>query len=239
MLTNFYIVSDLHLSERHPETTLLFACFLKDVTALNHTLYILGDFFNYWIGDDDLSKFNRSVIALLKDAVENGLKIYLMHGNRDFLINQQFANKSGVILLPDPSLIYDEQKHILLMHGDLLCTDDKSYQLFRKIVRNTITKSLYLMMPLALRKKIVQIIRQRCHQKTKKVKIVDVTTTGIKRYIKECKVLIHGHTHLFNQHRCENYSRYVLGSWGETGSFIKIHNNIISLNKYKGSGFKT
>jgi len=238
MLGNCYIISDLHLSEERPTMVSLFSCFLQEITLLAHTLYILGDFFDYWIGDDDLTDFHRSVISLLDHAVKNGLKIYLMHGNRDFLIGQQFAKQSGVTLIPDPLVLNNGQQQILLMHGDLLCTDDKSYQLFRKVVRNPVIKFLYLSLPLSLRREIAKMIRQKSQQKNKHVKIIDVTTKGINRYIKDYKVLIHGHTHLFNCHRAKHYTRYVLGDWHSSGSFIKIHDNKISLEKYEVSRFK-
>lgn len=238
MLTNCYIISDLHLSEQRPKIVTLFSQFLQNITAPDHALYILGDFFDYWIGDDDLSDFNRSIIGLLNDAVESGLKIYVMHGNRDFLIGQKFAQLSGVTLIPDPFVLTGGQQEILLMHGDLLCTDDKSYQLFRKVVRNFFIKALYLSLPLKIRRKIAQIIRQQSQKKNIYLKIIDVTTKGINHYIKHYPVLIHGHTHLFNCHQSKNYIRYVLGDWYKSGSFIKIEHNTISLEKYERPEFK-
>ena len=233
MLTNCYIISDLHLSDQRPKAVLLFSRFLQKITAPGHTLYILGDFFDYWVGDDDLSDFNCSVIGLLRDAVEQGFKIYLMHGNRDFLLGQQFAKQSGVTLIPDPFVLNNGQEKILLMHGDLLCTDDRSYQLFRKVVRNAFIKAVYLSLPLSLRRKMAQVIRKKSQQKNARFKTIDVTTKGINHYIKHYPVLIHGHTHLFNCHHAKNYTRYVLGDWYNSGSFIKIDHNTIRLEKYK------
>ena len=233
MLTNCYIISDLHLSTHNPHIAKLFSHFLKEITTPGNKLYILGDFFDYWIGDDDLSSFNLSITSILNHAVENGLKVYLMHGNRDFLISQKFAKRSGVILIPEPLTLYNKQQAILLMHGDLMCTDDKNYQLFRKIVRNPTIKSLYLLLPLLLRKKIAKIIRQKSHKKYTKYKAIDITINGINRYINNHEILIHGHTHSFNYHHSTNYIRYVLGNWHNTvGNFIKIHDNKISLNRY-------
>ena len=121
ILNNCYIISDLHLNKYNLDVVNLFSSFLKRITAPEHTLYILGDFFDYWIGDDDLSIFNINIISILNHAVRNGLKIYLMHGNRDFLISKKFSEQSGVILIPEPFILHNKEEGILLMHGDLMC----------------------------------------------------------------------------------------------------------------------
>lgn len=232
MITNYYIIADLHLNESQPQTIDLFKTFLNNISHEGNALFILGDFFDYWVGDDVISHMQEAIIKALLDAHEKGLTIYFMHGNRDFLIGKTFAQKSKVTLINDPYLLQLKHQDIVLMHGDLLCTDDKSYQIFRYIARNPLVKKLYLSLSAKTRQRIAQKIRAKSKQKNKKYKIIDVTPKGIKRYLDDNKLLIHGHTHLFNTHHEKNYTRYVLGDWFTTGSYIHIdHNENIKLLK--------
>lgn len=232
MITNYYIIADLHLNESRPQTIGLFKTFLNNISHEGNALFILGDFFDYWVGDDVTSHMQEDIIKALSYAHYKGLTIYFMHGNRDFLIGKTFAQKSKVTLINDPYLLQLKHKDILLMHGDLLCTDDKSYQMFRLIVRNTLVKKLYLSLSAKMRQRIAQKIRAKSKQKNEKYKIIDVTSKGIKRYLGDNKLLIHGHTHLFNTHHEKNHTRYVLGDWFTTGSYIHIdHNENIKLLK--------
>lgn len=232
MILNYYIIADLHLNELRPKTTELFKQFLKKISSLNNALFILGDFFDYWVGDDVLSKMQLNIIECLATAHDTGLKIYLMHGNRDFLIGESFVKSAKILLIDDPYLLQLKHKHILFMHGDLLCTNDKSYLLFRKFVRNTLIKKLYLLLPPHTRQKIAEKIRHQSQQKNKKYKIIDVTAKGIQKYLGKHKFLIHGHTHLINIHHEQSYMRYVLGDWFNSGSYIHINfnENIALLN---------
>ncbi|WP_151194127.1 UDP-2,3-diacylglucosamine diphosphatase [Cysteiniphilum sp. JM-1] len=232
MITNYYIIADLHLNESRPQTTDLFKTFLDDISHMGNALFILGDFFDYWVGDDVTSPMQEDIIKALHDAHDKGLTIYFMHGNRDFLIGKSFTQKAKVTLINDPYLLQLKHKNIVLMHGDLLCTDDKSYQMFRYVVRTPVVKKLYLSLSAKTRQRIAQKIRAKSKQKNEKYKIIDVTPKGIKRYLGDNKVLIHGHTHLFNTHHEKNYTRYVLGDWFNTGSYIHIdHDENIRLLK--------
>ena len=219
---NYYLIADLHLSEARPDALKLFAHFLKEITSPDNILFILGDFFDYWVGDDAMNGFQRHAVNLLAYAHDGGLIVYFMHGNRDFLIGKRFAQQAKLTLISDPFVLKLKHKSILLMHGDLLCTDDKSYQLFRKIARNSIIKSLYLALPLKIRQAIAQKIRLKSKQKNEKYKIIDVTEQGIQQYLTPHRLLIHGHTHLFNAHHKKHYTRYVLGDWFINGSYIHI-----------------
>ncbi|WP_116964071.1 UDP-2,3-diacylglucosamine diphosphatase [Fastidiosibacter lacustris] len=232
---NYYIIADLHLSEVRVQATALFERFLADITNKDNSLYILGDFFDYWIGDDAISPFNLHIADLLAHAHDSGLQIYFMSGNRDFLIGQRFAKRAKITLVSDPHVLVLSKITILLMHGDLLCTDDKSYQIFRKIVRNKLIQWLYLRLPLRLREKLAKGIRITSHKKNAKYKVIDVTEKGIQKYLGKHKTLIHGHTHLFNIHHQQNYIRYVLGDWFKNASYVHIdrHCNIHLLRYFK------
>ncbi len=222
---NYYIIADLHLSEARPEATSLFAEFLSQISITDNTLFILGDFFDYWVGDDVISDFQQHIIKLLSNAHDQGLQVYFMYGNRDFLIGKTFARKAKLELIPDPYVLNLEHKAILLMHGDLLCTDDKSYQIFRQFVRNKLIQKLYLALPRPLRQKIAQKIRGQSKHKNAQYKVIDVTEKGIQKYLNQYQTLIHGHTHMLNVHYEKGYTRYVLGDWFNSGSYIHIDTN--------------
>ena len=148
-------ISDLHLAAERPAATQAFSAFLRDVATGADALYILGDLFEYWAGDDDLTDpFNARVAAELA-AVARRIPVYLIHGNRDFLLLSGFARASGVRLLPDPYMLELYGTPTLLMHGDLLCTDDHRYQAFRRVVRNRLVQRVALLLPLARRKALV------------------------------------------------------------------------------------
>jgi UDP-2,3-diacylglucosamine hydrolase len=194
-------------------------------------LYILGDLFEYWAGDDDLSDaFNRSIVAGLAATVSGGVPVMLMHGNRDFLMSRAFAKATGANLLPDPTSIDLYGTRTLLMHGDTLCTEDERYQSFRRRVRTTFWQKLFMLQPLSWRR--VQIERARRisenQKRTKSAQIMDVTPEAVTNAFRECGCnrLIHGHTHRPARHehivdgrRCE---RWVLSDWYKTGQYLRV-----------------
>ncbi len=222
LMKTVYIISDLHLSAKRQNIVQIFTRFIDTIANKDNELYILGDFFDYWVGDDDLSDFHLHIINILKAASTKGLLIYLMHGNRDFLLGKEFAKLSQVTLIDDPYVLVRDERSFLLMHGDLLCTDDKSYQYFRKFVRNTLIQRFYLMLPLSLRRKLANKIRHQSQQKNARYKIIDVTEKGISQYISDYPILIHGHTHQQGVHHKSAYTRYVLGDWFHSGNYLKI-----------------
>ncbi len=225
-------ISDLHLCESRPHITQAFIEFLKTTATHAQVLYILGDFFEYWAGDDAISAGkHRDIVAALKQLSTSGVRVYLMHGNRDFLLGEVFEKATGTALLPDPSLLNLYGKQVLLTHGDALCTDDISYQQFRAEVRSEPWQTAFLNQPLAKRIDTIENLRLKSEQEksAKSMQIMDVNQSAVESLLAQYgypPLLIHGHTHrpdththTINQHFCE---RWVLGDWYEQGSYLKL-----------------
>ncbi len=221
-------VSDLHLCPARPAINQTFFDFLRGPAAQAEALYILGDLFEYWAGDDDDDPFNASVLALLRALNDGGVALYLMHGNRDFLIGERFGAACHAALLPDPTLIDLYGIRTLLMHGDTLCTDDAGYQEFRAKVRNPAYQKQFLAQSLVQRKQIITGLRAENVEKKqlKSEAIMDVTPATVESILREHNYprLIHGHTHrpalhrhIVDGHRCE---RWVLADWYTSGSYL-------------------
>jgi UDP-2,3-diacylglucosamine hydrolase len=233
-VTTTLFISDLHLCASRPHMNRLFFDFLERTASEADQLYILGDFFEYWAGDDDIDDpFNRSIINAVAKLSSSGVATYLMHGNRDFLIGEKFCRASGATLLPDPSLIDLNGSRTLLMHGDTLCTDDIEYQKFRKQVRDPRWQQEFLSQPLAQRKAIIEDLRRRSEneKQTKSMDIMDVTPASVEAVLREYAYprLIHGHTHrpalhhhLVDEKTCE---RWVLNDWYEHGGYLRCDVN--------------
>jgi UDP-2,3-diacylglucosamine hydrolase len=225
------IISDLHLCASRPHITAAFLDFLKNTASKAVALYILGDLFEYWAGDDDIHDLHhQSIISAIKRLADTGVKLYLMHGNRDFLISNEFCDAAGVALLPDPSIINLHDKTVLLSHGDDLCTDDVEYQKFRLQVRTAKWQEDFLKLPLQVRKDQIKTIRTRSeHEKSQKsMQIMDVNQAAVDRVLKTYhypELLIHGHTHRPNEHHIllggHNITRWVLGDWYEQGGYLR------------------
>lgn len=207
-----------------------FLSFLKNTAAQAHALYILGDLFEYWAGDDELDNVDhQAVVAAFRALANAGVKLYFLHGNRDFLISSKFCSAANITLLQDPSLINLHGKPVLLSHGDALCTDDLAYQEFRLLVRDQKWQADFLDLPLASRKTQIQSIRARStHEKSQKsAEITDVNHDAVTQVLKKYhypELLIHGHTHRPNQHSIQldghHITRWVLGDWYEQGSYL-------------------
>ncbi len=223
-------ISDLHLCPTRPVTTALFMRFLQDIAPQAEALYILGDFFEYWAGDDDLDDpFHTAIAAALASLAKHGARIYLMHGNRDFLLSDVFTRAAHATLLPDPTRIDLYGVPTLLMHGDTLCTDDVSYQQFRSMVRDTEWQSSFLAQPLSQRKAQIEALRKKSEaaKSSKPVEIMDVNAEAVANILRayDYPRLIHGHTHRPARHShsvdtmlCE---RWVLPDWYETGGYLR------------------
>ena len=222
-------ISDLHLCVSRPRANELFFDFVKHTARTASRLYILGDFFEYWAGDDDDDPFVLSIIAALAELTNSSVAVYLMHGNRDFLIGQRFCGAAGVTLLSDPTLIDLNGVPTLLMHGDTLCTDDVAYQQFRVQVREAKWQQQFLAQPLATRKAIIEDLRRRSESEKqhKSSEIMDVTPTSVEQVLRTHGYprLIHGHTHRPARHVhnvdgkiCE---RFVLTDWYERGGYLR------------------
>ncbi len=214
-------ISDLHLDEKRPEICRAFFHYLDNLPADTEALYILGDFFEVWIGDDDDSLFHHSICAKLKDKTSSGLPIFFMHGNRDFLVGKYFELRTGCILIPDPLVIEYQQQTYLLMHGDTLCTEDTAYASFRAYIRNPATQAELLKKTLQERRVIAQQLREtsQTESSNKSADIMDVTQSEVTRVMQNNHVqtLIHGHTHRPAIHTVlidnKPAERIVLGDW--------------------------
>lgn len=222
-------ISDLHLSEQHPEMTAAFLSLLAQNDPNREALYILGDLFDAWIGDDDLSPYHLKIMQALKQAVDNGLPIYFLCGNRDFLIGKKFLQATGCIELPEEKLISLYGQPTLLMHGDTLCTRDIQYLRARKILRNKFLQTLlFLWLPLSVRRKMAEKMRNKSQQHTKYASMeqMDVTQDEVERLMRKYQVskLIHGHTHKPCLHQFEldgkPVTRLVLGAWHDKTSVL-------------------
>lgn len=225
-------ISDLHLCESRPQITEQFVRFIQSHALAADALYILGDLFEYWAGDDDLDDpHHQTIIRALRHLDENGVRCYLMHGNRDFLIGQDFAAAAQLHILPDPSALELYGHRILLSHGDALCTDDVAYQTFRQQVRAPDWQSNFLHQPLAARKSQIEALRMRSEQEKsgKSESIMDVNgvaVEGLMRAYHYPKIFIHGHTHRPAKHLLQvdqrTIERWVLGDWYEQGSCLRV-----------------
>lgn len=221
-------ISDLHLEESRPDIADIFLRFLKNEAAKAEALYILGDFFEIWIGDDDVTPFNLLIMNALCKAASDGLPIFFMHGNRDFLLGKKFLREAGCILLPDEYVLDLYGTPILLMHGDTLCTNDKAYLKFRRKVRNPIMQKLFLWKKLAKRRAIAENYRlkSKAHTSTAPDDIMDVTQAEVEGKMRKHHVLdlIHGHTHrqAIHSFALDNKpaTRFVLGPWHEDGNVL-------------------
>ena len=232
-----YLISDLHLDENRPDITRAFFDFLERRAAGAEALYILGDFFEVWVGDDDDAPLAAEVAEALSRFSGSGAELYLMHGNRDFLLGQDFAQRAGAILLPDPSLVTLAGQKVLLMHGDSLCTRDEEYMAFRQQARNPQWQQALLAKPLDERRQIAAQIRaaSKSTNSRKAEDIMDVTPSEVEAVMRQHGVhtLIHGHTHRPARHTLEidgePAERIVLGDWGELGWCVKADKNSLEL----------
>jgi UDP-2,3-diacylglucosamine hydrolase len=219
-------ISDLHLREERSDLTQRFAAFLADTAAANvEVLFILGDLFEYWIGDDDLdAPFNQEVCDLLRSAADMGPRICFIAGNRDFLIGERFAARARMELLPEATVVWAGGTANLLMHGDTVCTDDLPYQEFRRMVRSPQWQEDFLARPLVERRAEVEKLRKRSAEAmlAKTAEIMDANTDAIRRALTahDCTRLIHGHTHRPGHEQIMLDSgcaeRWVLSDW-DTG----------------------
>ena len=229
-------ISDLHLHESDPTLFNKFEIFLSSKVYGFNNLYILGDLFETWIGDDDESKFNKKVIEILKKVSADGMKVFLMHGNRDFLIGESFCSSINAELLSDYHIYEDGDSKILLLHGDTLCTDDSKYQEFRKLVRTESWKGDFLSKSLKERIDIASGLREMSNEETenKKNEIMDVNLESVRKISNEFNIekMIHGHTHRPFIHQDENLLRVVLSDWENEVNYATVINGEISLETF-------
>jgi UDP-2,3-diacylglucosamine hydrolase len=241
-------ISDIHLSASNPELSSLFFDFLEKYHPLHHpeasidALYILGDLFEVWMGDDTSDPYDKKVMQSLREYSDKGIPVYFMQGNRDFLIGQGFADQTQCTLLQDPTCIELYGKRLLLMHGDLLCTLDRQYQWFRKIARSTLIRRLFLSLTFSWRRSLVDKIRRFSTSKQKKPKdtaVYDAVPKAIQAQLRshQTHILIHGHTHKPGIHTFsldgQAAKRIVLGDWGKKGSVLTVDANSMNLETFE------
>ncbi len=224
-----YFISDLHLSPAQPKVAAGLHTFLSQEAAGADALYILGDFFDAWIGDDDDSEAALTLQQWLIDYVKSGVPVYFIRGNRDFLVGNAFAEKTGCTLMEDQTVIDLYGNRALIMHGDTLCTEDIEYLQFRAMVRDPNWQQNVLSLPLPQRRQMAKDLRAKSQSLNaiKASDIMDVTPDEVKRTMLESKVnlLIHGHTHRPAVHDLslegQAAKRIVLGDWHEQGWMLK------------------
>lgn len=225
-----YFIADLHLSENQPHLTRLFLDFMQQQAPDAEAVYILGDLFDFWIGDDEQSPLIEQVKEQIKRLTDKHIPCYFIHGNRDFLVGKRFAKACGLTLLPTYQVLNLYGQKTLLCHGDTLCIDDLAYQRFRRKVHQPWRQWLFLCLPLKVRLKIAQKIRHKSQQdkQRKSDEIMDVNPDFVRQIFTQFDVnlLIHGHTHRQNIHQIPpHFTRIVLGDWGTTASILEASEN--------------
>lgn len=240
-------ISDLHLAEDRPRATAAFVDFLEGPAREARSLFILGDLFEYWAGDDDIdASFNSCICTALRTLSEAGTQVHFMTGNRDLLAGAGFARAAGLHLLPDPTLIQLGERRVLLSHGDALCTDDLAYQTYRRQVRDPAWQAGFLTQALATRKAFIESLRKQSEaaKRDKTMTIMDVNRTAVEALLRAhgYPTLIHGHTHrpavhrhLIDGHSCE---RRVLADWHDHAVWLGFDGEDFTVHGYPDSGAK-
>ena len=211
----YLFISDLHLSPDHPRLVRGFLALLEHYKNSNTQLYILGDWFNAWIGDDDSSAWLDQIVNELYSFTQSGNRIFFQIGNRDFALGQKFLNRFNGQLISDIDYLTIGPFKIRIEHGDALCTDDVSYQKFRKIIRNPFILGFLKSTPLSFRRKLANGFRKKSHQanQMKSYDIMDVNQQAVEHAMHDVDILIHGHTHRPEIHDVHGKKRIVLGDW--------------------------
>ncbi|RSE37493.1 UDP-2,3-diacylglucosamine diphosphatase [Acinetobacter junii] len=218
----YLFISDLHLSPDHPRLVRGFLALLKEYKNKNTQLYILGDWFNAWIGDDYGAPWLDEIITALQEFTAANNHVYFQVGNRDFVLGKKFLALFNATLLPDVYILEINHRKFRLEHGDALCTDDVAYQRFRKVIRNPVLLGILKRTPLNFRQKLANGFRKKSSE-TKQLKsydIMDVNLYAVENAIHQVDFLIHGHTHRPEIHEIINKKRIVLGDWREDTAWI-------------------
>jgi len=230
-------ISDIHLSKDNPHLTDAFKAFLNESKETCTHLFILGDLFEIWIGDDDDNPFIQDIKKALINFTSDGPKTFLMHGNRDFLIGESFANEVGISILPDPYTLDINGMKTMLSHGDFLCTDDADYIEFRNKVRSEEWQKDFLSKSIDQRNEIANLLRSDSKNATseKSLEITDANLETVNIFIQENKpeIFIHGHTHRPKIHKHNSTKRVVLGDWDKCGWYLSIEENSLNLKEFK------
>lgn len=226
-----YFISDLHLSDKRPDLIRAFVQMSKALIAREEKseLYILGDFYEAWIGDDFQADWNTEIENALADISQSGIALYFLHGNRDFLIGSDWINRVGAKLIKEQTTLSLENSTVLLTHGDEYCLEDTEYQAFRKTVRSKAWQEHILAMPLEQRVALAAQLRNdsKSMASEKSMSIMDVTPSSVVDSLARhhCKTVIHGHTHRPDVHKDDQYLRCVLGDWDNSIWMASIESN--------------
>ncbi len=234
------LISDLHLCESRPDLVRAFYAFLDDVASQHEALFILGDFFEYWVGDDATTPLHDDIARRLKRLSET-TAIYLMVGNRDFALGNHYAKRCNATLLPDSTPVQFGDQTWLLSHGDRLCTDDRSYQRYRAVIQSPLVLGTLRRLPLAWRLKLAERLRKasKDRNRTDVPRYIDVNEKAVKRVLKGTQHagLIHGHTHMADWHRIAaddepDRERLVMGDWDKVGWYLRFDQDEKTLNRF-------
>lgn len=233
-------IADVHLDERHPALVEAFQNFLTRRVKYSAGLYILGDLFEFWHGDDDNNPVYLEIQRSLKNLTSQDIPIYFMRGNRDFFVGKRFAQQTGCQLLDDEVVVNLNGINVLLMHGDTLCTNDLVYQKWRARAQNIYLKRFYLALPLCVRHYISNRVRQKSRQETQRKprEIMDVSQETVEKIMQKHQVtyLIHGHTHRSHHHQFQlnqdTAHRIVVDAWYECGNALVFNGQIFNLERF-------
>lgn len=223
-----YFIADLHLASSRPELCAVFFDLLPKIAEDATDLFILGDFFNFWVGDDVLSPFTTKVAEELTKLAEQGINIYFQHGNRDFAVGEHYAKLCHMSLLPEVYAL-PFAPNIIVLHGDQLCLTDVKYQRYRKIIRNPFVLKCLHLLPKAIRLRIATRLREASKKYQRHTCVEnqhcygDVTNDAVEAMLLQhsANIMIHGHTHKPNIHPHQNGIRWVLSDWEATGDYLK------------------
>ena len=232
-MTEVVFISDLHLHPDDKDILDRFNDFIIWAKSSVKSIYILGDFFHAWAGDDSINDWSLGIAKQLNSISSQGISLYYMHGNRDFLLGKVFADLAGWNILSEPTIIQLGQEKVMLAHGDRYCTNDKAHQRFRLLTRNRLFTKLFLSLPLSYRERLVNKVRTLSQSnQTKTMAEMDVVPESVIKHMSEYKIstLIHGHTHkpgLTNHHNnSQELKRYVLSDWDDSPSILCYDNTI-------------
>lgn len=219
-----YFISDIHLHAESKAQATLLLDFLRNVGSKADAVYILGDLFAIWLGDDLREPYSQQLVAVLQQLAQQNVPLYFMRGNRDFLVDKKFCLESGCKLLADPCIVDLYGKQVLLTHGDQLCTLDLNYQKFRKVVQNPILNKIFLALPIVWRRKLGRYIQKKSKRAPKNPAAYDVAPDAVAEWFAKFSVqnMIHGHTHMPAVHNVGETVRYVLGDWTERSAQILL-----------------
>lgn len=239
-MTTSLFISDLHLSEATPRIEQGLYRFLEQKGGVDR-LFLLGDIFEAWIGDDDDSPLAQRFTSAMKRMADRGTRIYFMRGNRDFLVGADYLDKFNAELLSDTAQIVVAGEPTLIMHGDLLCTDDTDYMAFRGVAHDPAWQADMLAKPLEERRELAKQLRTMSKEaaSNKAEDIMDVNQAAVERAVTQHSAsrLIHGHTHRPRRHLSENFERVVLGDWNETGWYLHEQGDTLELVEFDLEAF--